>query len=217
MYVSGQFVTPPTQPVVDLKGKGKARVNESLPPGVQEVLGKKFSANDALAGYDVEGSRAPNLTGTPATPSGSNSPADSSDTNESEPASKAAGNGKPQRPPPLLTKDGWTVACTSLSILCCKFGRSTVPPSLALAASGLMVHGKDEWNTVKRMRASGEIKYLLKGGWREVKDDTECAMGKGAWWEDMMRREGVMDEVEKRLQGGLGKARECMEFVGTVC
>jgi len=67
------------------------------------------------------------------------------------------------------------------------------------------------------MRASGETKRLLKGGWRDVKADSESIMGNGAWWEDVMRREGVMDEVEKRMQGGLAKARECMEFVGSVC
>jgi len=62
---------------------------------------------------------------------------------------------------------------------------------------------------------TGEIKHLLKGGWRAVTAETESAMGKGLWWEDMMRREGVMDEVERRMESSLGKVRDCMEFVGS--
>jgi len=219
MYVAGQFVIPPKHPITDIKGKGKSKPVESLPAGVREALGKQSTSN-GVVGYDIEGFVAPNLTGTPATPSGSNTPAESTDTNDSGSSSvpsSSSGKGGAQRPLPQLTKDGWTVCCTSLSILCCKQGRSTVPPSLALAVSGLMAHGKEEWNTLKRMRASGETKRLLKGGWRDVKADSESIMGNGAWWEDVMRREGVMDEVEKRMQGGLAKARECMEFVGSVC
>lgn len=79
-----------------------------------------------------------------------------------------------------------------------------------------MVNGKDEWNKMKRMKAAGEVKQLLKGGWRNVTSETDSVMGKGLWWDEMMKREGVMDENERRMEGGLGKIRDAMAYAADI-
>lgn len=199
--------------IFDKKGKGKA--DESNYKDIRGVFENGSGKDGDRAGDEVSSFGMMNDFEGPSNPSsGINTPPDSSQFTSvnGDETSKPT----PSTNVPKMTKDGWTVACTSLSVLCCKYGRSTVPPSLAFAVSGLMCHGREEWNTLKRMRVTGEIKHLLKGGWRNVTPESECAVGKGLWWEEMMKREGVMDEVERRLAGGLGKVRETMEFVGSI-
>ncbi|OBZ73958.1 hypothetical protein A0H81_06091 [Grifola frondosa] len=89
--------------------------------------------------------------------------------------------------------DGATLHCLSISEMCCKVGRITVPPPLVLAA--------DARGSLETLRA------FYAGGWREVPEGAR-------WWENALGR-----EIEERRLAGLGcvqAVRRGMEEARTI-
>lgn len=92
--------------------------------------------------------------------------------------------------------DGAMIHCVSVSILCCKIGRVTVPPALILALNGFTVkEGHNRENppeAYKRLQAMGkDVKKFLTGGWREEKE---------RWWDEELKSD-ELDERFKRFEG----------------
>jgi len=201
MYLVAQYVIPP-------------KASRAVPTNQTKALVSDLS--DALNAKKGEGNGVdilPNPTGTPSTPLQSSTPPTG-----------------PKKTPTIL-EDGSILACTAVSILCCKYGRSTVPTPLALAVSGMLL-SEEEWRAVKRLTGESvtiggkpgpnAIKPILKGGWRDVLVKHEAAqssmdyeaeqfeVGKGAWWLDVVKRQGAQDLSDERLKS-LGKLRQSME------
>jgi len=89
---------------------------------------------------------------------------------------------------PLTEPDGSTVHCVALSRCCWKFGRITIPASLALACNGYGLT-PSQWAHVRGIRDRGEMPAFLKGGWKEVTGER--------WWEVAM---GVPEIEERRVR-----------------
>jgi hypothetical protein len=218
MYIIAQFAIPPTS----IKKKKDNRTRDkgkALADGVAAALSEHTHFDGG----------APNLTGTPSTPFAVDTP----------PATAGLVAPSVARQPVVL-EDGWILATSSVSILVCKAGGSTVPPALALACDGFLL-SDSEWATVQRLRrklrivpgkdgskgkASGstsEIKYLLRGGWREVvaaeakkgkllegEEARPVLIGDGVWWDEVMKREGVQKQVDENMKA-LGSLRDGIE------
>lgn len=116
--------------------------------------------------------------------------------------------------------DGATLHCISISQLCYKHGRITVPPTLVLAASGFSApppaspssdspptpyshanppphfhHAK----TLISPRATRKYREFLRGGWRNVPEAER-------WWDNALG--GVVEERRKANVEGLGGVNE---------
>lgn len=106
-----------------------------------------------------------------------------------------------------------TLHCVSVSQLCFKVGRVTIPPALALASAGFGVPA-DRWSEVKRHRQSRaqresgmpSMRELLAGKWRDVPEDKR-------WWDDAVKP--FEAERVKRLEALL-KLREGMDGVKNI-
>lgn len=106
-----------------------------------------------------------------------------------------------------------TLHCVSVSQLCFKVGRVTIPPALALASAGFGVPA-DRWPEVKRHRLSRaqresgmpSMRELLVGKWRDVPEDKR-------WWDDAVKP--FEAERVKRLEALL-KLREGMDGVKNI-
>ncbi|KAF9012867.1 hypothetical protein BDZ89DRAFT_995540 [Hymenopellis radicata] len=90
--------------------------------------------------------------------------------------------------------DGALVHCISVSQLCFKIGRVTVPPALILALNGFTAKdGYDRKNPPKaylKLREMGKgVKGFLTGGWRAEEEK---------WWEEELGGPG--GEVKERLR-----------------
>jgi hypothetical protein len=100
-------------------------------------------------------------------------------------------------------EDGAILHTISVSQMCFKIGRITIPPAIALAINGL-THAKGyslsnpppNWTAMKQVR---DMKKFLSGGWKEVEE-------KDRWWEEALG--GEVEERRRRnleiLQGGKG-------------
>lgn len=117
--------------------------------------------------------------------------------------------------------DGATVHCVSISELCCKLGRITVPPALALACDGLsapppttsnadspnQVYSAENppphWEHVKRIRGTNWRWNAKKGGEEGCMKELRAFMENGwkkigkaeRWWEEAMG--GVVEDQRK--------------------
>ncbi|EKM52920.1 uncharacterized protein PHACADRAFT_261613 [Phanerochaete carnosa HHB-10118-sp] len=133
---------------------------------------------------------------TPATPSGTSTPALTDGAAPSNPAERIA-QLLPEEP------DGATLHCISVCELCFKIGRITVPPAVALALEGFSAppppesgitkysHEHPPPNFIKSQQLQapdvphGHLRALqkfLKGGWRDVPEGER-------WWEDALSGE----------------------------
>ncbi|KZS90482.1 hypothetical protein SISNIDRAFT_415311 [Sistotremastrum niveocremeum HHB9708] len=173
MYVVAQFITFPPK-----TSKSKLKQPQSLTKGIKDILDKD-SAESNFAHAHIQ---------TPAngldTPAVFTPPVISSST--SAPGTSWASSS--------TLPEGAVLNCVSVSQLCCKHGRSTVPPSLVIAGSGfLMAPDSDEWAMIQGMRKTGEMKKLVKGGWREVPEEDR-------WWDSYLKGTGIIDRVERNLK-----------------
>ncbi|CCO36788.1 hypothetical protein BN14_10932 [Rhizoctonia solani AG-1 IB] len=67
--------------------------------------------------------------------------------------------------------DGALIHCIAVSTYCCKHGRVTIPPNIALAISGFSlteVGDSSNWENAKRLRERGpkSMADFLRGGWK---------------------------------------------------
>ncbi|KAI0077165.1 hypothetical protein K474DRAFT_1596562 [Panus rudis PR-1116 ss-1] len=98
--------------------------------------------------------------------------------------------------------DGAILHCVAISECCFKIGRITVPPTLVLASEGFASppspssyshrNPPPHITHLRHYRSSQNLKSLMelmKGGWREVKEDER-------WWEKAF--EGVVEQGRKR-------------------
>ncbi|KAH7335782.1 hypothetical protein B0J17DRAFT_600575 [Rhizoctonia solani] len=77
-------------------------------------------------------------------------------------------------PKPVLRThddDGALIHCVAVSTYCCKHGRVTIPPKVALAISGFSlteVGDSSNWEHAKRLRERGPARMaeFLRGGWK---------------------------------------------------
>jgi hypothetical protein len=125
---------------------------------------------------------------------------------------------------PILEPDGTILHCVSISQVCFKYGRMTVPPVVVLGAEGLTKppcpnsgissysHTNPPPNWVKsqamRVAPTGDManfQAFLKNGWRDVPESER-------WWEEAMggpieekRRANL--EILESLKFGLERAR----------
>lgn len=108
--------------------------------------------------------------------------------------------------------DGAVVHCVSISQVCFKIGRITVPPALVLALSGCSAGNYTRSNpppgylAAQKAVAEEEAKDLLKGGWK-------CVPKSERWWEasfgediEKIRaaRLLVMEDIRLRMQRANG-------------
>ena len=101
--------------------------------------------------------------------------------------------------------DGAIVHCVSVSILCFKIGRVTVPPALILTLNGFTA--KDGHNRenppkayLKMREMGGDVRKFLTGGWRQEEEK---------WWDDELR-DPANDVRRKNFEGirlGMENAR----------
>ncbi|KAL4244040.1 THEM6/lcsJ thioesterase [Abortiporus biennis] len=114
--------------------------------------------------------------------------------------------------------DGSTLHCISVSELCCKIGRITVPPAIALGCEGYSLPSTKEgakpysvenpppsWEKVKELKANYSLRKLrdfYKNGWKEVPEGER-------WWEQALG--GAIEEKRKinlELLEGVQKREE---------
>lgn len=125
--------------------------------------------------------------------------------------------------------DGATLHTITISQMCFKMGRITVPPAVVFAANGLSVppdftsesemnstnfemyshaNPPPHWNNVNKIASKlhgGSIKKLrafFRGGWRDVPEGE-------TWWEQAMG--GVVEEQRRRNLDTLDLLRKGME------
>lgn len=97
--------------------------------------------------------------------------------------------------------------CISVSSYCFKHGRITVPPRVALVASGFGDATKGRWTRLQELRKAKKLVPLIRGGWREEEDGS--GKFKDFW---------QLEEFEETRLGRvhwLGKLREGLENYGT--
>ncbi|KAK0469276.1 uncharacterized protein EV420DRAFT_1658995 [Desarmillaria tabescens] len=100
------------------------------------------------------------------------------------------------------------VHCVSISQVCFKIGRITVPPALVLALSGCsdgnytLANPPSGYLAAQRAVAEGTVKDLLKGHWKDVPKSER-------WWEESLggniekiraERLAVMDDIRLGMQ-----------------
>jgi hypothetical protein len=103
--------------------------------------------------------------------------------------------------------DNANLHCVSVSSYCFKNGRITIPPRVALVASGFGDVSEDRWTRLQELRKAKKIVPLIRGGWREEEE------GDGQF-KDFWR----LEEFEKKRVNSvhwLGKLREGLENYGT--
>ncbi|TFK45234.1 hypothetical protein OE88DRAFT_1729805 [Heliocybe sulcata] len=161
---------------------------------------------------------------TPATPLTNSISATPANPIEPQPDSSSAtvdGTVKQLRASGLLKEeeeDGATLHCVSVSQLCFKHGRITVPPALVFAINGFAADGMGRhsranpppyWAKVEelvRLSQGKRLARFLRGGWRDVPDGER-------WWEeavggDVERRRRERLEVLNHIRLGMDGARE---------
>ncbi|RXW19054.1 hypothetical protein EST38_g6814 [Candolleomyces aberdarensis] len=112
--------------------------------------------------------------------------------------------------------DGATLHTIAVSQLCFKFGRITIPPSVAFAVNGLTgiessPNPPPHWGKVRELaakEAGGSRKKMaefLKGGWRNVPEDER-------WWEhafaDISERNAANLQEVEQVKRGMEGARQ---------
>ncbi|KAF9017436.1 hypothetical protein BDZ89DRAFT_1074821, partial [Hymenopellis radicata] len=107
--------------------------------------------------------------------------------------------------PPLSKEpDGALVHCVSISQLCFKVGRVTVPPSVVMALNGLGP-GVHAYERMQAMVEAGTIKKFMTGGWREEED---------RWWEAMGEDVEALRRVRAEAMEGMRVGLEGAKFYG---
>ncbi|KAF9257156.1 hypothetical protein L218DRAFT_965568 [Marasmius fiardii PR-910] len=110
--------------------------------------------------------------------------------------------------------DGATLHTVSISQMCYKVGRITVPPAVVFASNGMSGPASEShleryshanppphWKFV-RERSVKEMNEFLKGGWKSLSPEER-------WWEQAMG--GVVEEKRKERLEVLGLLRKAME------
>ncbi|KAL0566414.1 hypothetical protein V5O48_015599 [Marasmius crinis-equi] len=108
--------------------------------------------------------------------------------------------------------DGAILHTVSISQMCCKIGRITVPPELVLATNGMYATNGSEaysqsnppphWSNVQALIESNGLTALYKGGWKDVPVEER-------WWNTAMG--GMVEEQRKERMETLGLLRRCMD------
>ncbi|KAL0564982.1 hypothetical protein V5O48_017052 [Marasmius crinis-equi] len=108
--------------------------------------------------------------------------------------------------------DGAILHTVSISQMCCKIGRITVPPELVLTMNGMYAANDSEaysksnspphWLNVQALIESNGLTALYKGGWKDVPVEER-------WWNIAMG--GVVEEQRKERMETLGLLRGCMD------
>jgi hypothetical protein len=215
IYIVARFVSHP---------KGKSSRATSKPSAALEP---KPSDSDAELHEKVPMLHTP---ATPLEPSPSTTPG-SATPNPPANAAYAASSPAPDQLRALARvpePDGATLHCVAVSAVCCKVGRITVPPALALAAEGFThapvaagagasapaayshANPPPHWDAVRAMRPHPlklkEFRKFLAGGWREVPESER-------WWERALGEEVERTRLERLpsfegIRKGLEDVRE---------
>lgn len=111
---------------------------------------------------------------------------------------------KPKKGPATVTSSLEPVVhCVSISQLCFKVGRVTVPPSVVMALNGMGPAAAYE--RMQAMVDEGTIKKFMTGGWREEKD---------VWWEEEDEDVQMLRRVRAEAMEGMRVGLESAKFYG---
>ncbi|RDX42138.1 hypothetical protein OH76DRAFT_1458914 [Lentinus brumalis] len=199
-YIVTRFVTKPK------KGRGKGKHAPTHYIASPPSLSAEAAPTPSL--HTANGIAAGTSTPCPSSSGPSSPPNGASD------GAKALAAQLLERPEP----DGAVINCLSVSEVCCKIGRITVPPALVMAVDGFCAgppqgaqayshtNPPPHWETVRQLRGDAHATLGSKGslkalrdfytrGWREVPEGER-------WWETALGA-----EVEERRLRGL----RCMQ------
>ncbi|KAK1215052.1 hypothetical protein PQX77_022355 [Marasmius sp. AFHP31] len=110
--------------------------------------------------------------------------------------------------------DGAVLHTVTVSQMCCKIGRITVPPAIVFAANGLSLPSPGQpyshsnppphWAKVQAMVDSGvkELGKFYRGGWKEIPAEER-------WWDSALG--GVVEDTRKERLEVLGMLRRAMD------
>ncbi|KAJ7226426.1 hypothetical protein C8J57DRAFT_1535231 [Mycena rebaudengoi] len=222
-YVA-RFVKPPSK---KSKSKPAAKTKRAVENGIASglaIANSVASAADQTRGEESE-TMIPSLT-TPTTPlagmSGGTTPQiQIENVNGSNSAPDAVSRALLERAAKGTEPDGAVLYTVSVSQLCYKQGRITVPPALILASNGFYaspdastavttfnVNGRSgdnksppafppHWPAVREVTQSmrGMAKFFA-GGWRDVPEGGDGGCGGGRWWEEAF----AACEVERKAR-----------------
>lgn len=111
--------------------------------------------------------------------------------------------------------DGAVLHTISVSQMCFKIGRITIPPTLVFAINGLyhlkghsLANPPPSWSEVKKIK---DMRKFLTGGWRDVKNQTNGP----TWWEEALG--GEVEEMRRKnlaiIEGGKGMLEGVKDIV----
>jgi hypothetical protein len=100
-----------------------------------------------------------------------------------------------------------TLHCITITLYCFKNGRITVPPRVALTASGFRSPSKSRWLKLLQLRREHKMEPLIKGGYKDDEQNT-------SEMQDFWKLEEFEQQRVKNMHW-LGKIREGMFMYGS--